>query len=449
MPITGTENAETLEGTEFNDTIQGLGGNDTLYGYDGNDTLDGGAGDDVMVGGLGDDTYWMDSAGDTIVEGKGEGNDLVYLGFNFVASSLHANFEVFALYGAGVKLSGNSLANELRANVTTGSTLYGRGGDDKLVGSDHRDLLYGGPGDDTLLGGMGEDVLDGSTGADVMWGGGGNDSYVADDYDDSILEFSTGGYDVVRASVDFTLHANVEELRLRGGASRGSGNIQDNTIFANTVDSVLYGYSGADRLFGHIGDDQIFGGDGNDRINGAAGNDRLYGGADNDTITGGTGDDTIWGDAGADKIGGEDGNDVIWGGWGDDRLYGGEGADTISGGANRDVMEGGAGADTFVFGYGDFAGLVYNSADRITDFDSAEGDKIDLAQLFANYPDGATFLGTDAFSGAEMPEIRYDHVSDATMVYIDMNGDAVADHAIRLDGTLTLSESDFAVDAMF
>ncbi len=50
---------------------------DTLYGGNNNDTLDGGSGNDTMYGGLGSDLFFVDSAGDVVVEFANEGNDVV------------------------------------------------------------------------------------------------------------------------------------------------------------------------------------------------------------------------------------------------------------------------------------------------------------------------------------------------------------------------------------
>jgi len=92
----------------------------------------------------------------------------------------------------------------------------------------------------------------------------------------------------------------------------------------------------------------------------------------NDTLAGGAGGDTLYGYAGADQLQG-------WGG--DDRLYGGDGNDTLSGGAGNDRLwgergsdrlTGGDGADWFCFARG-------SGSDRITDFNHAAGDRIQVA----------------------------------------------------------------------
>ena len=64
---------------------------------------------------------------------------------------------------------------------------------------------------------------------------------------------------------------------------------------------------------------------------------------------------------------------MIRGGQGDDVIYGDAGNDWISGDRGNDTMTGGAGADTFHTFSG--AGI-----DKVTDFNAAEGDRVQLDQ---------------------------------------------------------------------
>jgi serralysin len=80
---------------------------------------------------------------------------------------------------------------------------------------------------------------------------------------------------------------------------------------------------------------------------------------------------------------GRDGGDILAGGAGKDVLLGGAGIDTLRGGAGRDIMSGGADADTFGFFFTSETGKTAKTRDVITDFNHAEGDKIDLSVIDA------------------------------------------------------------------
>ena len=108
--IQGTIANETLTGTSSNDEIYGLDGNDFLYGDggddsliggDGNDTLDGGTGADTMAGGHGNDTYYVDDAGDTIIESAAIGDtDIVYVAISY--------FDAGSAYLEQIQYAGNA-----------------------------------------------------------------------------------------------------------------------------------------------------------------------------------------------------------------------------------------------------------------------------------------------------------------------------------------------------
>ena len=136
-----------------------------------------------------------------------------------------------------------SLTGHGGANALTGNS-----GNNKLSGMDANDTLVGGGGTDTLVGGKGNDTL-------VTDGG------------DTITEAAGEGTDVVKASVSYTLGANLENLTLTGsGAINGTGN------------------GAANALAGNTGNNKLSGLDGNDTLNGFAGSDTLTGGAGADTF---------------------------------------------------------------------------------------------------------------------------------------------------------------------
>jgi Ca2+-binding RTX toxin-like protein len=84
--------------------------------------------------------------------------------------------------------------------------------------------------------------------------------------------------------------------------------------------------------------------------------------------------DVMFGKEGDDTLNGQKGNDLLDGGSGDDMLMGKNGDDSLSGGTGNDTLTGGAGADVFVFT--DLA-----SRDVVKDFDTTEGDRLDLTAL--------------------------------------------------------------------
>lgn len=128
---------------------------------------------------------------------------------------------------------------------------------------------------------------------------------------------------------------------------------------------------GLDQIDGTAAGETLNGAHLSDVIFGQGGNDRIHGRDGHDIVDGGTGNDRIWGERGNDRLLGNRGADKLFGGPGDDTLIGGAGDDTLDGGIGNDVLTGGLKADTFVFGTG-------YGADRITDFNVAQGDRLQL-----------------------------------------------------------------------
>lgn len=124
---------------------------------------------------------------------------------------------------------------------------------------------------------------------------------------------------------------------------------------------------------------------------------------------------------------------TIWAGEGNDVIVGGAGAEMIAGGAGQDRLTGGAGDDLFAFSALTDSGATNATADRITDF--ATGDRIDLTAIDANTAldsdQAFTFVGTEAFTGVA-GELRAQVSGANTILYADVNGDAVADFALVL-----------------
>lgn len=300
----------------------------------------------------------------------------------------------------------------------------------------------------------------------------GNNVYVLGDANDFGTYYQTiwdtGGTDEIRyngaraAQIDLTA-ATLDYSPTGGGVVSFVDDIWGGyTIAGGVVIENATGGSGNDILIGNAANNILRGNAGNDTLMGGAGNDTLDGGAGIDTVSyadatsgvtvrldvkagreTGLGIDTfisiegVIGSSFNDALYGDGGDNILNGGAGDDRIVAGAGNDIIIGGAGRDAMTGGAGADTFVFRPGDIirtAGAVYD--DKIDDFNSAAGDKIDLSAL-----GDLTFIGTGRFSASGVGEIRYNRVN-STSVSIDVDGDGKVDAILQLNST-ALSAADF------
>jgi Ca2+-binding RTX toxin-like protein len=158
---------------------------------------------------------------------------------------------------------------------------------------------------------------------------------------------------------------------LRGSNVRVEGGALNDTLGALAGSNVLRGGDGNDSIAGGSGFDDINGNTGRDTESGGLGDDWVVGGQDNDRLFGDGGNDLVYGNLGADICNGGDGNDIVRGGQDNDVLSGGPGADYLSGDKGDDTITGGAGADIF-HTFGD-AGI-----DRVTDFQLAQGDRVQL-----------------------------------------------------------------------
>jgi trimeric autotransporter adhesin len=389
--------------------------NNIIIGNIGNNQLEGGAGIDALAGGLGDDTYLVDlnTTGllqDTVTEALNAGTDRIELhgsSTNTIATTLilGANIEILDASATGnskLNLTGNALINSLTGNDA-------------------------------------DNILDGGLGADSLTGRYGNDTYLVDNYGDSVTEQFSEGTDLVKISIAtaggfYTLGDNIENGTLTNAvAFELDGNALDNTLTGNAAANTLVGLEGNDTLDGGAGNDTLIGGVGDDTLIGGLGIDSLDGGDGNDTyivdslaevnlindlsgnntlnigltytlanggsftnltLTGaaainGTGNDianTLTGNAAANNLIGLDG---------DDNINGGAGADTLNGGLGADSMTGGDGNDVY---------FVDNSLDQVIETNSVAAiGGIDLVQSSITFDlstaganvENLTLIGTD------------------------------------------------------
>jgi Ca2+-binding RTX toxin-like protein len=308
--INGTAGNDSLVGTEGDDTIFGHGSNDTLDGGQGADTLDGGAGDDSLIGGdledgadllvgsdgndtldgwshffgeqgpapetldggLGNDVYWVDNAGDVLVDAGGF--DTVHAAD--MSWTLGAGFERLHIHNGPAESARTGTGNELANLMSLAYTgrLEGLGGNDTLVASNWDVALVGGDGDDVLEASTGLDTLIGGAGNDTMRGGDSSDLFVFDaSFGNDSVDGSTGRVDVLLFSdagsavtVDFAT----------GTASGSAGSVS----FVNI-----------EKAVGSAFHDVLRAGDTGSQLAGGAGDDTLAGGAGNDILEGGSGVD--------------------------------------------------------------------------------------------------------------------------------------------------------------
>ena len=126
-----------------------------IAGNDGANVLNGGTGADKLVGGGGNDVYYVDNAGDQILdEGTGNGSDRVYSSVSYTIGSGDEVEFLNAWGGSAVNLTGNDSAQTITGNAANNvingglgnDTLWGLGGKDSFlfntaIGSANKDTI--------------------------------------------------------------------------------------------------------------------------------------------------------------------------------------------------------------------------------------------------------------------------------------------------------------------
>lgn len=436
----GGSGNDQLIGSSGDNRLEGGDGNDVLTGAAGKDTLNGGNGNDLLQGGVGDDTL-NSGAGNDVLRGE-DGNDTL-IGTTTTATLIG---------GAGADLfDGNRMALVSYAENAVGVTLsltsgLAQGGDadgdtftriNRVLGSAFGDVLTGGADKDGFDGGAGNDYLAGRGGADQLYGGAGIDTATYGD--------SAAGVQV-----------NLQSGTGAGGSAAGDTLSGVESVVGSYHDDVLTGDGGGNGLWGDTGNDILDGGLGADRLDGGAGIDAVsyahsslgvtvdlgagtarFGDAQGDALTnvenliGSARGDTLTGNGAANMLSGEDSND------------------RLTGAGAGDVLNGGLGGDFFTYRAVGDSTVAVAGRDTIQDFNSLENDKIDLSQIDADGNAGNGngafhFVGTGAFTGVGA-EVRFEIAGDDLLVQADTNGDKVADFAILVQGSATLTAADFVL----
>ncbi|MEY5097501.1 MAG: hypothetical protein RJA36_220, partial [Pseudomonadota bacterium] len=122
-----------------------------------------------------------------------------------------------------------------------------------------------------------------------------------------------------------------------------------------------------------------------------------------------------------------------------DVIVGDAKANILVGSGGADTLTGGAGSDKFVFTALNELGLGAGKRDVITDFKSAEGDKIDLSLIDPN----AALAGDQAFSWVTAFTTAAGQVRFANgILYLNTDTDVDAEYEIALTGVMTLTAAD-------
>nr|WP_246728325.1 calcium-binding protein [Microvirga terricola] len=146
----GNAEIEVLKAIDGNNKIDLYGNYHTnlIIGNDADNIIDGRSGADMMQGGSGNDTYYVDNAGDSIIEtATGGTTDKALTTVSYTLAAYVENLT--ALGSSSIRLTGNA-----SNNVITGNS-----GANTINASSGNDTLYGGAGKDTLSGGTGKDAF--------------------------------------------------------------------------------------------------------------------------------------------------------------------------------------------------------------------------------------------------------------------------------------------------
>jgi serralysin len=218
----------------------------------------------------------------------------------------------------------------------------------------------------------------------AVWDAGGRDTFDFSGYSNSqVIDLRAGYFSNVgglTGNVAVGQGVTIEDAKGGSGSDRITGNAAANSLSGGAGNDIIDGGAGANVLRGDDGNDRITGGDGFDDTHGNMGDDTVFGGLGDDWVVGGKDQDLLYGEDGGDIVYGNLGNDTGDGGTGADLIRGGQGDDLLLGQAGDDWLSGDRGNDTITGGAGAdiFHGFQEAGIDRITDFNRAEGDRVQL-----------------------------------------------------------------------
>ncbi|WP_280705032.1 VCBS domain-containing protein [Bradyrhizobium sp. BR13661] len=469
--VIGNAGADNVGANALNDVFTGNGGDDSLdgsYGYDranyGNAT---GPIDVHLAAGIvtGDASVGRDTLKSIeLVTGTNFNDVFDARGFSSTSdnagSIITANtagmFNEFEGRGGDDTITGNGVTRISYAHATSGVTV-----------TFHADSWTS-----SSSGGSGTATGDMSTGTDTFTGvfsvrgssyadtfhGSNNPSGSAEEFEGrggNDLIDGGGGFDRARydGAVDGVgILVNLADGTVSGGSDTGTDTLRSvEAIWGTNYDDTYNaaGFTASSTNAGSAGANgsgaafnEFEGGGGSDTVIGN-GNTRVTYVHANSGVTvtlGSSGSGDAYGDSsvghdhftgGVNAVRGSEFNDIIVGNGGNNVLEGRGGNDVLRGMAGNDTLTGGTGADIFVydrFGNGSTGhGTGTGGIDTITDFNSGEGDRIDLrsltnltsfSQILANALEtgsGPTLKTTITFGGDDTTELVLLGVSKASL----------------------------------
>jgi Ca2+-binding RTX toxin-like protein len=195
--LTGSRHADNLLGDDGTNDLNGLDGHDTLKGYGGADDLAGGIGDDILIGGDGSDTLRGDEGADTTNGGKGEDVHIVDTAADrAIEAAGEGTFDWVRTSSSYVLLAGSEVEYLSTNPGTAAIDLVGNEFNQTIVGNNGSNTIVGSPGNDG--GGYdGRDVMAGYGGGDVFVWTSTNETRLAGQEADVVMDFYRAGGDLL------------------------------------------------------------------------------------------------------------------------------------------------------------------------------------------------------------------------------------------------------------
>lgn len=256
----------------------------------------------------------------------------------------------------------------------------------------------------------------------------------------------------VTTAASHNLAVTSVDLTLTGSANvDGGGNAKANHIIGNAGDNRILGMAGDDVLEGGAGQDILDGGDGNDTASyehaeaGVVVSLIRWNGEDVSGVfqnTYGAGKHKL---ISIENVTGSSYNDTLTGDWRNNVLEGSAGDDKLVGGVGADTLHGGSGADVFSYTGLEDSTVALGGRDVIKDFNSAEGDRIDLRRIDAIEGGGENAFKLVAAFTKVAGQLTITAEADHYVVQGDVNGDGVGDFAINVFSPKMLTAADFVL----